>query len=70
VFHAIRSINERLVRLRPDIGRDLAERLDRVTRHLTSNRIADNREYFYALQPPHRLALLAERLVTAARLPN
>jgi len=68
-FLAIRRINARLTDGHPDIGRNLAARLARAQRELESNRIADGREYFYALQPRDRLAALAGRLTSPATRP-
>jgi len=64
-FLGIRQVNARLVESDPRIERELTERIDCLRRQLQGNRIADGREYFYALQPRQRLAWLADRLITA-----
>ncbi len=69
VFLAIRAVNSRLVESCPEIGQDLACRRDLLARQVASNRVAADREYFYALQPGERLSSLARRLAEAVRLP-
>ncbi|UCD29912.1 MAG: hypothetical protein JSV03_05400 [Planctomycetota bacterium] len=64
-FSNIRRINDELVRSHPEIERQLVEDLDRIGKQIQSNRIADSREYFYALQTREGLAMLADRLVEA-----
>jgi hypothetical protein len=61
-FLAIRQANVELAGWEPGVAGHLAERLRQVQRQIQSNRVADDREFFYALQPRSRLAELAERL--------
>ncbi len=65
VFLGIRQVNARLIEAHPRAGHSLTERLARVRRDLESNRVADSREYFYALQTRDRLGMLAGRLAKA-----
>lgn len=65
-FLGIRGVNAQLIETHPHVGRELADRLARIRRELESNLVADSREFFYALQPGHRLAGLAARLAEAA----
>jgi hypothetical protein len=62
VFLAIRDVNKRLTDCSPEIGRQLADQASQLDRELRSNQNAESREYFYALQPPERLLMLAARL--------
>jgi len=62
-FHDIRRINAELVRMHPDTERRLAEQVERLYGRIQSNRIADSREFFYALQPQERLAALIDKLI-------
>jgi hypothetical protein len=66
VFLGIRGVNAQLVDTHPEIRRQLAERLERATRAVESNRVADSREYFYVLQPADRLSRLSARLAGGA----
>jgi hypothetical protein len=70
VFLAIRAVNTRLVESHPQVGGDLAARRDLLAEQIASNRVAADREYFYALQPGERLSSLARKLTQAVRLPE
>ena len=63
-FLGIRRANARLADGHPDVGQRLAAQLGRIRREVESNRIADRREYFYALQSRDRLAMLGRRLIS------
>ncbi len=70
VFHGIRNLNDQLNALMPGLpGRFEVER-DEIARGLQSDRLADSREFFYALQPRNRLEMLASRLRETARMPG
>jgi hypothetical protein len=62
VYRAIRQVNEQLVKLVPEREVELNQRIVRLERELSSNEIAQSREFFYGLQPHDRLAALAKRL--------
>lgn len=62
VFAAIRDLNARMLARAPEIEQRITAELERIGRALESNRVACSREYFYALQPPERLATLAQTL--------
>lgn len=61
-YHAIHGANRRLMELDPSGDARRAARIVRIERELLSDRVADSREFFYALQPAERLAGLADRL--------
>jgi len=61
-FLDIRRINADLIQTHPDIDREMNARLELYRKEVQSNRVADSREFFYALQPQDRLAMLADRL--------
>ena len=65
VFVAIRRINARLAELDPALKARFEHDLERTGQQLASNAVADNREFFYALQPRGRLEMLAGRLIEA-----
>ncbi|MBP7933198.1 MAG: hypothetical protein KA354_01005 [Phycisphaerae bacterium] len=62
VFSDIRTLNERLIASQPGLERNCQTRVEQLQLDLASNKVADNREFFYALQPPARLTWLAERV--------
>lgn len=61
-FIAVRRLHAGLVEQHPELARGFDAECDRVRDQIASNRIADDREFFYALQPRARLAALADRL--------
>lgn len=64
-FLDIRHVNARLLGSDTHIEREMTDRIEHLHHQLHSNKIADGREYFYALLPRKRLAQLVEQLVTA-----
>ena len=67
VYLSLRDLNRRLLESQPDLREVLASLARRIRLELESNRIADSREFFYALQPRARLEMLADRLHGACR---
>ncbi len=66
-FLAIRTLHEEIVKCHPEAHVRLREQWALLERKAASNALADSREYFYALHPPARLRLLADRLIDACR---
>lgn len=62
VYQQIHQVTERLLRLAPEMGSQLLAQIHRLEQQLSSDTIASSREFFYCLQPPGRLEMLAERL--------
>lgn len=62
VFNDIRTLNKRLIASHPALEQDSQKRVEQLKLDLASNKVADNREFFYVLQPQARLTWLAERV--------
>ena len=62
MFNNIHTLNRHLLATQPDLEQDLQNRAEQLRLDLASNQVADNREFFYALQPRARLTWLAERV--------
>jgi len=61
-FLAIRSVNERLAQAEPQLETRMRRHVEQLHACRESNRLASDREYFYALQPRDRLEWLADTL--------
>jgi hypothetical protein len=56
------ELAEELVRAHPEWEQQLRERQEQIERELASNKIAQSREWFFALYPPEKLRMLLSKL--------
>jgi hypothetical protein len=69
-FRSIRRVNTQLLERQPELEQKFSDRITQIERELASKAVARSREHFYLLQPPNRLAELADRLREATDLPG
>jgi len=62
IFKEIREINRRIWETDPQTVKRVKKEYAQIATELASNHVANQREFFYALQPRHRLVKLADRL--------
>lgn len=63
-WSAIRQVNRQLVESEPGLIDRLEHEYQQTIRQVESNRLADGREYFYALQPQSRLNMLGRKIIS------